>query len=111
MDKCLPFGLRSAPFLFDMVADALEWILCYNFNQQYYLHYLDDFFFADSMQSDVCLVTLMDMIRFSCSPYKTRKGGRPHNMLTTAWHTTDIVQQVAQLPKDKLRALVSELGM
>ena len=29
MDKCLPFGLRSAPFLFNnnMVADALEWIL------------------------------------------------------------------------------------
>ena len=27
VDKCLPFGLRSAPYLFNMVADALEWIL------------------------------------------------------------------------------------
>ena len=24
VDKCLPFGLRSAPFLFNMVAEALE---------------------------------------------------------------------------------------
>ena len=27
IDKCLPFRLRSAPFLFNMVADALHWIL------------------------------------------------------------------------------------
>ena len=31
-DKVLPFGLRSAPFLFNMLLDAVEWILlnkCY----------------------------------------------------------------------------------
>ena len=27
VDKCLPFGLRPTPYLFNMVADALEWIL------------------------------------------------------------------------------------
>ena len=27
IDKCLPFGLRLSPYLFNMVADALEWIL------------------------------------------------------------------------------------
>ena len=27
VDRCLPFGLRSAPFLFNKFAQALEWIL------------------------------------------------------------------------------------
>lgn len=41
-DKCLPFGLRSAPFLFDQVAKAIEWIA----RQRGAIHlvrYLDDF--------------------------------------------------------------------
>ena len=42
IDKCLSFGLRLAPFLFNMVADSLEWILQYHFHQQYCFHYLDD---------------------------------------------------------------------
>ena len=33
VDKYLPFGLRSAPFLFNMVADSLEWILWHHFHQ------------------------------------------------------------------------------
>ena len=41
IDKCLPFGLRSAPFLFNMVADALHWILQHYFANLF--HYLDDF--------------------------------------------------------------------
>ena len=27
VDTCLPFGLRSAPKLFNAVADALEWVI------------------------------------------------------------------------------------
>lgn len=34
VDTCLPFGLRSAPFLFNMVADVLEWILRYHSHLQ-----------------------------------------------------------------------------
>ena len=26
-DKVLPFGLRSAPFIFNQLSDAIEWIL------------------------------------------------------------------------------------
>ena len=31
VDRCLPFGLRSAPFLFNRVASALEWSLINNY--------------------------------------------------------------------------------
>ena len=27
VDKCLPFGLRSAPIIFSAVADTLQWII------------------------------------------------------------------------------------
>ena len=31
MDTCLPFGLRSAPFLFNEYATAIEWIMTHNY--------------------------------------------------------------------------------
>ena len=42
-DKVLPFGLRSAPFLFNQLSDALEWILLNKCNISFVCHILDDF--------------------------------------------------------------------
>ena len=42
VDKVLPFGLRSAPKLYNAVADGLLWILVTHDNVQG-IHYLDDF--------------------------------------------------------------------
>ena len=38
----LPFGLRSAPYVFNSVADMVEWILLNTYNVSDLLHYLDD---------------------------------------------------------------------
>ena len=43
IDLALPFGLRSAPFMFSSFADLLEWLLKHNYEVQFLLHYLDDF--------------------------------------------------------------------
>lgn len=42
-DKVLPFGLRSAPFLFNLLSDAIEWILVHHCNISFVCHILDDF--------------------------------------------------------------------
>ena len=42
MDRSLPFGLRSAPKIFNAIADFLAWVLHHN-SIPYILHYLDDF--------------------------------------------------------------------
>ena len=42
-DRILPFGLRSALFIFDKFADSLQWILQNTCKLQRILHYLDDF--------------------------------------------------------------------
>lgn len=43
VDLALPFGLRSAPYLFNSVADMVEWILIHSHQVLDLLHYLDDF--------------------------------------------------------------------
>lgn len=113
VDKCLPFGLRSAPFLFNMVADSLEWILRYHFHQQYCFHYLDDFFFAGPPQTDACMVALMDMIQL-CGQVgaliKPEKVIGPTTSLPLLGILLDTINQEAKLPDDKLVALLSELA-
>ena len=44
MEAFLPFGLRTAPFLFDLFAKALHFILIHVLGWSIVLHYLDDFF-------------------------------------------------------------------
>ena len=44
VDLVLPFGLRSAPFIFTSIADLVEWILVHNYGVDFLRHYLNDFF-------------------------------------------------------------------
>ena len=54
IDTCLPFGLRSAPFLFNEVASALQWILQNNYAIRDMLHYLDDYLMAGPPEDPAC---------------------------------------------------------
>ena len=46
VDRCLPFGLRSAPKIFSDFSDALAWIFgCAGLVSQ--VHYLDDFLYFE----------------------------------------------------------------
>jgi hypothetical protein len=54
VDITLPFGLRSAPFIFDSVADLVEWILQHNYGFHYLYHYLDDYLTLDPAHSQEC---------------------------------------------------------
>lgn len=44
IDRFLPFGLRTAPFIFDLFAKALHWVLVAILFWSIVFHYLDDFF-------------------------------------------------------------------
>ena len=43
IDLALPFGLRSAQYIFSAVADLLEWMVRRNYHVAFLKHYLDDF--------------------------------------------------------------------
>ena len=51
IDTRLPFGLRSAPFLFNQYAEALLWVLQNKYSIPHCIHYLDDYFFAATITS------------------------------------------------------------
>lgn len=50
----LPFGLHSSPYLFNRLADALEWILKNNYMITDLMHYLDDYFTMGPSNSKTC---------------------------------------------------------
>ena len=79
VDKCLPFGLRSSPSLFNQFADALEWILTHNHHIRHLIHYLDDFFTAGPPHSNLCQHNLDTMTRVYAAinaPIKSEKNRR-----------------------------------
>ena len=54
IDLTLPFGLCSAPAIFNSVAELVELILVHNYGIEDLLHYLDDFIMAAPANSMVC---------------------------------------------------------
>ena len=53
IDTCLPFGLRSAPKLFNILADLLSWITTQR-GVTFSMHYLDDFLLLGPPDSSIC---------------------------------------------------------
>ena len=102
IDTCLPFGLRSAPKLFNV-----SWIL----EQQQVtpvLHYLDDFLMMGPLQSPTCSNHLSE-IKDICStlgiPLALEKVEGPSDCLTFLGITLDSQSMQACLPDDKLQRI------
>ena len=94
-DKVLPFGLRSAAFLFNMLSDAVEWILLNKCYISFVCHILDDFLIIEPTSpspspppphthSQACQVSLSSMLlTFSnlAIPVAINKTLGPENVL------------------------------
>ena len=104
IDKSLPFGLRSAPYLFN-IKDY--------FTVEHCFHYLDDFFLAGPPLSDTCMQALLDMLTLCQAvkaPVKPEKVLGPSTTLPILGILLDtIMVGQARLPDDKLTALQQEL--
>lgn len=108
VDLALPFGLRSAPFIFSAVADMVEWILLHTCGVSDLLHYLDDFITAGPPNSDQCaknLHTSLAVCRQLGLPLHPNKCVGPATCLVVLGIELDTLEQTARLPADKLAAL------
>ena len=112
IDICLPFGLRSAPKLFNWMADFLAWIL----QQQGvtpWLHYLDDFLTITPPASSACQHNL-DIIKQNCQilgvPLAWEKVEGQTTALTFLGIVLDTSRMEARLPKEKLTRLQSTVA-
>ncbi len=113
VDACLPFGLRSAPFLFNQFAHALHWILAHNYTIDT-VQYLDDYFLAGPAESPVCqqaVNTMLQLCHRLGIPVALDKLEGPSTTITFLGIEVDSTRQVVRLPPTKLQELVLELDM
>lgn len=109
IDCCLPFGLRSAPFIFNQYAEALEWILRNNYFITNIIHYLDDFLLVGRPESEDCaqaLHLMLHVCRLLGFPIAENKVEGPTPLITFLGILIDTVKMELRLPSDKLEALL-----
>ena len=99
IDLYLPFGLRSAPFLFNQISDALEWILKHNYGLRHVIHILDDFFIAEHTKI-ACLASFTTLLKVFMSLRVPTMG--PSQVLEFMGVVLDSNRMEARLPEDKL---------
>ena len=107
-ERVLPFGLRSSLFIFNTVADALEWILQNKFCLPAILHYLDDYLnvCADSLPlATQQLDIILSVFRYLGIPLAEEKTEGPSQVLAFLGILLDTIRCEARLPPDKLADL------
>ena len=111
IDPMLPFGLRSAPKIFNAVADALTWHLQQS-GVQFIRHYLDDFIIVgppDAPQCQEWLAILEHECRKLGVPIAAHKRDGPTTRLVYLGIEIDTVMSQLRLPREKLQHLQSLL--
>ena len=111
-DKCLPFGLRSAPFLFNQFAQALSWMMRHNYGIQHHVHYLDDYFLvgpADSTQCASDVAMMLSLCACLGIPVAEDKLEGPGTHITFLGILLDSSKQELSLPPGKLHEIQSLL--
>ena len=107
VDTSLPFGLRSAPKLFNALADGLSWILRAKGTRDQ-LHYLDDFLFIGAPNTEECKQAL-ECALSTCAilgiPVATQKVEGPSTCLSFLGIELDTQALQLRLPVEKLRRL------
>ena len=101
-DPMLPFGLRSAPKIFNAIADALEWYLKSR-GIAHVFHYLDDFTIVGSPSSDECMRALSVMRQVCVElgiPLAEHKTEGPATQITFLGIMIDKIVRVQSLLTD-----------
>lgn len=112
VDLTLPFGLRSAPFIFNSVADMVQWILLKNYHVADLEHYLDDFISAGPPNTEQCQVNLSTALAVCAMlgvPLHPDKCEGPTTSLVVLGIELDSASQTARLPAEKLSSLLQLL--
>ena len=108
----LPLGLRSAPKLFNLLADMLAWIAGQN-GVSFLLHYLDDFLIIGPLSSPTCphnLEVLTQIYNYLGVPLAFEKVEGPSTVLSFLGIVLDTTSMEARLPEDKLTRLKNEVS-
>ena len=112
VDGMLPFGLRSAPKIFTLIADALEWVVRKAGVRQI-AHYLDDFVVIGRPASDECAESLRRMTELCAIlgvPLAKEKSEGPSTSITFLGIQLDTESGTLALPPAKLQRICDLLN-
>ena len=104
VDTALPFGLRSAPKIFNALADAATWILKQE-GVDFVIHYCDDFLLIGAPDSQECaqaLATVKRVFGRLGLPIAINKLEGPAWCLTFLGIEVDTIAMELRLPSEKL---------
>ena len=110
IDTALPFGLRSAPKIFNSLADALAWGL--SSRGVTVLHYLDDFLLVGKAEARECGQALALSLSHCATlgvPIASQKTEGPTACLVFLGIELDAAKGQMRLPAEKLRRLKTEI--
>ena len=112
IDGMLPFGLRSAPKIFNAIADALEWCIAQK-GVHHLFHYLDDFLVMGPPNSSICHESL-HILETLCAklgvPLAPDKRDGPASVLVFLGIIIDTVKGELRLPPEKLQRLIDSVS-
>jgi len=107
VDATLPFGLRSAPKIFNALADAAQWII-QEMGARYLWHYLDDFITIGAACQGECRFNC-EVMRRACEvlgiPLAFEKCEGPTCCLVFLGIIIDTIAMELRLPQEKLLRL------
>ena len=112
-DKVLPFGLRSAPYIFNCLADSVTWILRNNYGVNHLYHYLDDFVTLGAPNTEECHHNLRQIQHLFSQlnvPIAEEKLEGPSSTITFLGILLNTIDLEAKLPPEKLIAIQTDLS-
>lgn len=113
-DKVLPFGLTSAPFLFNQLSEAVEWLLLNHCGISFVCHILDDFLVIEppspiaphnlACQHSLSSMLLSFNLGIPTAPHETQGHSTTLEFMGIV---LDSDGMEARLPPDKVQRLTS----
>ena len=108
-EKVLPFGLRSAPFLFNQAGAAVEWIMRKH-GVRFLVRYLDDFLSFDRASECAKAKTIMlDTCHALNVPVNPEKTSGPSTRMEFLGITIDSTNMELSISHEKKLELLSDL--
>ncbi len=110
IDKVLSMGGRSSPAIFNFVAQAAEWIVLNNYDVDFLIHLLDDFFMVESPDGGGhALLVVLQVFAWLGIPVNQKKVEGPATTLEFLGIVLDTVRMEARLSDEKVAKLRSLL--
>ena len=111
IDVCIPFGLRSAPFLFCSLMDLFAWICVTQYGITYLLHYIDDFVSAGPpAEAAQSFASFQEAAAFFGIPLKPSKLVPPSPSIEYVGFLVDAPSMSVALPDDKRSRICSTVA-